>query len=93
MLEIIVYDIRTDIWQRLTCYDTVGWVGMLAKKKKRENWPEFILVFRKRVSLESPGCPGTYSIEQAGFELRNPPASASQVVGLKVCTTMPCLVT
>jgi hypothetical protein len=25
---------------------------------------------------------------QAGLELRNPPASASQVLGLKVCTTI-----
>ncbi|GAB1286311.1 Protein SCAI [Apodemus speciosus] len=36
-----------------------------------------------RVSLCSPGCPGTYSVDQAGLELRNPPASASQVLGLK----------
>jgi hypothetical protein len=40
-----------------------------------------------RVSLCSPGCPGTYSVDQAGFELRNSPASASQVLGLKACTT------
>jgi hypothetical protein len=45
------------------------------------------LVFRDRVSLCSPGCPGTHSVDQAGLELRNPPASASQVLGLKVCTT------
>ncbi|GAB1285643.1 DDB1- and CUL4-associated factor 6 [Apodemus speciosus] len=36
-----------------------------------------------RVSLCSPGCPGTYSVDQAGLKLRNPPASASQVLGLK----------
>jgi hypothetical protein len=35
------------------------------------------LVFRDRVSLYSPGCPGTHSVDQAGLELRNPPASAS----------------
>ncbi|GAB1297317.1 Transcription factor E2F6 [Apodemus speciosus] len=35
------------------------------------------------VSLCSPGCPGTHSVDQAGLELRNPPASASQVLGLK----------
>jgi hypothetical protein len=34
-----------------------------------------------------PGCPGTYSVEQADLELRNPPASASQVLGLKACAT------
>ncbi|GAB1290241.1 S-adenosyl-L-methionine-dependent tRNA 4-demethylwyosine synthase TYW1 [Apodemus speciosus] len=37
----------------------------------------------KLVSLCSPGCPGTHSVDQAGLELRNPPASASQVLGLK----------
>jgi hypothetical protein len=47
----------------------------------------FILVFRDRVSLYSPGCPGTHSVDQAGLELRNPPASASRVLGLKACTT------
>jgi hypothetical protein len=46
-------------------------------------------VFRDRVSLYSPGCPGTHSVDQAGLELRNPPASASQVLGLKMCATMP----
>ncbi|GAB1293404.1 Retbindin [Apodemus speciosus] len=35
------------------------------------------------VSLCSPGCPGTHSVDQAGLELRNPPASASQVLGLQ----------
>jgi hypothetical protein len=32
---------------------------------------------RDRISLCSPGCPGTHSVDQAGLELRNPPASAS----------------
>ena len=45
------------------------------------------LVFRDRVSLCSPGCPGTHFVDQAGLELRNPPASASLVLGLKACTT------
>ena len=43
----------------------------------------FCFVFRDRVSLYSPGCPGTLSVDQAGLELRNPPASASQVLGLQ----------
>ena len=34
-----------------------------------------------------PGCPGTHSVDQVGLELRHPPASASQVLGLKVCAT------
>jgi hypothetical protein len=41
------------------------------------------VLFRDRVSLYSLGCPGTHSVDQAGLELRNPPASASQVLGLK----------
>jgi hypothetical protein len=49
----------------------------------------FFLVFRDRVSLCSPGCPGTHFVDQAGLELSNPPASASQVLGLKACTTTP----
>ena len=46
-----------------------------------------LLVFRDRVSLYSRGCPGTHSVDQAGLELRNPPASAFQVLGLKAYTT------
>ena len=46
-----------------------------------------LFVFRDRVSLYSPGCPGTHSVDQAGLELRNPPACASQMLGLKVCAT------
>jgi hypothetical protein len=49
----------------------------------------FFNFFRDRVSLCSPGCPGTYSVDQAGLELRNSPASASQVLGLKACATTP----
>jgi hypothetical protein len=49
----------------------------------------FFLIFRDRVSLCSPGCPGTHSVDQAGLELRGPPVSASWVLGLKACTTMP----
>jgi hypothetical protein len=47
------------------------------------------VVFRDRVSLCSPGCSGTHSVDQAGLELKNPPASASWVLGLKACATMP----
>jgi hypothetical protein len=47
------------------------------------------LVFRDRVSLYSPGCPGTHFVDQAGLELKNLPASASRVLGLKVCSTTP----
>jgi hypothetical protein len=45
--------------------------------------------FPDTVSLCSPGCPGTHFVDQAGLKLRNAPASASQVLGLKACTTTP----
>jgi hypothetical protein len=48
-----------------------------------------LFVFQDRVSLYSLGCPRTHFVYQAGLELRNPPASASQVLGLKACATMP----
>jgi hypothetical protein len=44
----------------------------------------FVLFFQDRVSLYSPGCPGTHFVDQAGLELRNPPTYASRVLGLKV---------
>jgi hypothetical protein len=47
----------------------------------------FVFCFRDRVSLCSSCCPGTHFVDQAGLELRNPPASASQVLGLKACAT------
>ena len=47
----------------------------------------FVFVFRDRVSLSSPGCSGTHSVDQTG--LRNRPASASQLLGLKACATTP----
>jgi hypothetical protein len=47
----------------------------------------FVFVFRDRVSLCSSGCPGTHFVDQAGLELRNSPASLSQVLGLKACAT------
>jgi hypothetical protein len=45
-----------------------------------------IFDFQDRVSLCSPDCPGTHSVDQAGLKLRNLPASASKVLGLKACT-------
>jgi hypothetical protein len=35
------------------------------------------------VSLCISGCPGTHSVDQAGLEHRDPPASASQVQMIK----------
>jgi hypothetical protein len=50
------------------------------------------LFFQDSVSLYSSGCPGTHFVDQAGLELSNLPASASLVLGLKVCATTPGLI-
>ena len=52
-------------------------------------WVMFVCLFvlRQGFSVYSPGCPGTHSVDQTGLELRNPPAFASQVLGLKACAT------
>jgi hypothetical protein len=49
----------------------------------------FVFLFFETGFLCSPGCPGTHFVDQAGLELRNPPASVSQVLGLKACATTP----
>jgi hypothetical protein len=49
----------------------------------------FFFFFWDRVSLYSPGCPGTHFVNQAALKLRNPPASTSRVLGLQACATMP----
>jgi hypothetical protein len=41
-------------------------------KRKTVDTFFFFLVFRDRVSLCSPGCPGAHFVDQAGLELRNP---------------------
>jgi hypothetical protein len=47
----------------------------------------FVFCFWDRVSLYSSDCPRTHSEDQAGLELRNLPASVSQMLGLKACAT------
>jgi hypothetical protein len=49
----------------------------------------FFFFFLETGFLCSSGCPGTHFVDQAGLELRNPPASASGVLGLKACATTP----
>jgi hypothetical protein len=39
------------------------------------------LFFQDRISLCNPGRPGTHSVDHASLELRNPPTSASWVLG------------
>ena len=47
----------------------------------------FVLYFQDQVSLYSPSCPGTQVVDQAGLELRNPPAFAFPMLGLEACAT------
>jgi hypothetical protein len=68
-------------WVFVFCLLVWGFFGWLF------GW--LVLVFRDRVSLCIPDCPGTHFVDQADLELRNQPASASQVLGLKACATMP----
>jgi hypothetical protein len=49
----------------------------------------FVLFSRDRVSLCSPGCPGTHSVDQAGLKTQTSAASASLLLGLKACVTPP----
>jgi hypothetical protein len=52
----------------------------------------YIFVFVcDKMSLYSPGWPGTGSVDQAGFKLRDLFASASVVLGLKACRRAPLL--
>ncbi|GAB1298382.1 Vomeronasal 2, receptor 84 [Apodemus speciosus] len=53
-----------------------GFTLWTMEEPSEENFYKEIINFR--VSLCSPGCPGTHSVEQAGLELRNPSASASK---------------
>jgi hypothetical protein len=72
------------------CFQLILYLATLLKLfiSCRSSLVEFsFLFFPGRVSLYSPGCPGTHSVDQAGLELKNPPASASQVLGLKACAT------
>ena len=48
-------------------------------------WGFFFLVFRSRQGFCIALAVLELNVDQADLELRNPPASASQVLGLKVC--------
>ena len=52
----------------------------------------FFFDFRDRVSVYTPSCPETHFAQQPGLELKNLPASASKVLGLKASATTTWLV-
>lgn len=43
-------------------------------------------LFRDRVSLCNPVCPGTHPVDQVDLKLKDPSTSASQVLELKACS-------
>lgn len=47
-----------------------------------------VFVFLGTGFLSSPGCPETYPVDQAGYGLRDSPAT-SQALQLKTCITTP----
>ena len=66
--------------------DWQGARGNRGREKERVTWGGeqcfwFFVLFVDRVSLGSPGCPRTHSVDQAGLNL---PASASQVLGSRI---------
>jgi hypothetical protein len=74
----------------LTCSQPVCYAQtLMGNDNSLSSFFSFFFFFRDRVSLCSLGCPGTYSVDQAGLELRNLPVSASRVLGLKACATTP----
>jgi hypothetical protein len=60
------------VWSGLVWFGLV-WFGLV--------W------FFETISLCNPYCPGIPSVEHAAFELRDPPVSASQVLGIKIHAT------
>lgn len=76
-----------------------GWGGVRreteARKQRIPGEPGFVVkknvlfCFWGRFSLCVSGYPETGSVDQAGHEIRAPPASPSQILGLKRCTTIP----
>ena len=49
----------------------------------------YLFIYWDWFSLCSPSSPGTHSVDQAGLKISDLPASASQVLRLKVCDTTP----
>ena len=56
----------------------------LERQEKQFGGFGYFFFFQDRVSLRSLSCPRTHSVDQAGPELKDPPTSASQVLGLSL---------
>ncbi|GAB1295453.1 Host cell factor 2 [Apodemus speciosus] len=85
-VEGYLLQLNTDLTYQATSSDSSAAPNMLGGRTDPHRQGSNSIL-HNRVSLCSPDCPGTHSVDQAGLELRNPPASASQVLGLKACAT------
>lgn len=72
------------VWQRPDGRSQNALFGLCTFSLNKNKTP--VCLFWDRVPL---GSPGTHCIDQAGLELRDPPASDSPVLGLKACATTP----
>lgn len=61
--------------------------SMLWHQQDKELTWQLNFFFQDKVSLCTPGCPGTLSVDQAALELKRSPTSAWKVLRLKACTT------
>lgn len=71
------------------------WLCLVTPKLHILTWPPYgsyclyLLIYLDRISLCSPGYSETYSIDQVALKPGDSPASASQVMGLKMYTPPP----
>lgn len=75
------------------------WLCLVTPKLHILTWPPYgsycmyLLIYLDRISLCSPGYSETYSIDQVALKPGDSPASASEVMGLKMYTSpRPCSV-
>jgi len=80
-LYIILQNDFNNALSNLFCLELLLW--FLKRMDNCPLVPVFVFVFQDKISLCSPACPGTHSVDQANLELRDLPAFASQVLGLK----------
>jgi len=78
------YPVGLELRKTVSCHVRTGNPTFVLRKSKEQS---FFLFFQDRVSLCSLGCSGIHSVEQAGLKLRDLPASASQVLGMKAHMT------
>jgi hypothetical protein len=70
------------------CWLSARVLASVSQRQGRLSSVIIIIIIIIIITLCSPGCPGTHSVDQAGLKLRNLPASASQVLGLKACLSI-----